>query len=331
MAESSLVSFPSPFTFVWTIPNISKLDEISSPEFTIEGKPLMCKVSKRMDRTSAPHIGVHICCNQNNIPVHAVSASIELSTFDSKAKTYQRTLEPVIFTLSSPSFGFNYFLAWNTLFDVDNKYVKDDTIKFNIKIEADLNDGDEKSTLNCERLLGCCECTEKFHFTVMNVRNLMAVRSSNFNVRGMTFYLMIRKNSSTHLGIKLHYSIDNLSSCTAQLTVKLISSKNGAATIEQKKSKCFVLSRLSIKTTKFIPWSELIEPENGYGSDITLEVEVKVEIPAEFFPKVPKIECTVCERSTPCGHLICTPCIMNAIEICQDMSDWPMQCQNTIE
>lgn len=335
MAELSVVSFPSPFTFNWTIPNISKLDAISSPEFTIEGKPLMFKVSKRMVSTSAAYIGVYICCNQNNIPAHAVTASIELLTFDSKARTYQRTLEPIIFTLSSPSFGFNNFLAWNTLFDVENKYVKDDTIKFNIKIEADSKAGDKKSTLNCVRLLGCCECTEKFRFTVGNIRNLMAVRSADFKVRDMTFYLVIRKNSSTHLGMKLHYSIENLSSCTAQLTVKLISLKNGAETIEQKKSKCFVQGRLSIKTKRLIPWSELIKSENGYGCDITLDVEVKVEIQAEVFPKaqkleevkieakVPKIECSICKKGivgediscTPCGHLFCTPCITNAIKL----------------
>ncbi len=345
MADTSIISISTPFSFTLTVPNISKLNNIFSDEYIIEDTPWKIRVFKKT-LDSKQYLCIHLKCSTKNKPPnwsHAAFASFKLLSFGQNVDAIKEgSTAPTVFNSLMDEIGVD-FLEWNDLFNARNKCVENDTIKFKIKIEADSNDVD-KSIMKSERLGEYCECSglAKFRLTVTNIENLVAVRASQFILRDSPWYFTVLKDSSHKLGIRLtgltRRSNSADVSCEAKVSVKLISSNIGVKPIDRTFSTVFKTKKHGKNfTMNLISWEELLKLENGFvqNGSITLEVEIKAEKPNDVVSsaqkrsasettvsKVPKIECAICKKAIinqdtsciPCGHLFCTPCIENAIQ-----------------
>ncbi|KAG4067406.1 hypothetical protein HA402_009643 [Bradysia odoriphaga] len=333
-------SISSPFSFVLTVPNISKLKEITSDYYTIEGTQWKVRVSKETI-DSMQYLGIFLQCKKkilSSIWSHAAAATFKLLTFGENADVIDvKSLGPFIFDNLSTKRGLRRFRAWDDLFDAQRGYVKDGMIRIGIKIEVDSRHVD-RSVLKSEPMGEFCKCTglAKFHLTVTNIENLIAVRSSQFVLRDMPWNLLIYKNCNSFIVVRLQLSSgSNISSYQTKVTVNLLSSKNGVTAIGRTASQ---ICQKSVSTTQFISCNELLNPDSGFvrNGAIDLEVEIEVANPKDIVatgekrrsssemsvePKVPKFQCPVCKKTiidqdttcVPCGHLFCTACIVDAL------------------
>lgn len=276
MEQASKISFSSPFTFDWTIPNISKLKTTFSPEFVIQGTQWKIEIRKIRTR-SKQYVRAFFHCTKTNIPSNwsqAASAVIELLAVDGNANGSSTIVfKPFVVDHSMLRY------SSHRIFEIENKYVQNDTIKFNIKIAVDSNEAANKSVLKSESLRQFCKCgsTAKFRVTVTNVEHLMDVRSSDFVLNGVTSHLVVRRDYSSRLGIRLN----STQPCMATLTTTLISSKKSIKPIVRS------ISNEKLKTilqrTTSIRWLELLKPENGFAGNgsITLANGKHINRPRE--------------------------------------------------
>lgn len=341
MTESSGISFSSPFTFDWVIPNISKLVEICSPEYVIHHTPWEVKVRKTTV-AAKDYLGIYLqdTYKSRSNWSHAAAAEIRLLTVD-KDNGGSKSLKiyPWVFVDTMPAWGFTRYLSWDDLFDPQNKYVKDDKITLRATIEVD-SAGDNKSILNFESLGQFCECSgmAKFRLMVSNIDHLFAARSPAFEIRDQPWFLTVY-NESKSLGIRMFLNTNsNAVSCKATITVKLISTQNEVTPIEKSCTNiCDKIIQRIVDIRQIISWDELLKPQNGYVQNdaITMEVDVKVEKPTFSVANTMKrqanethkqaksiiLECAICKTgivdqdvsSISCGHIFCTACITYAI------------------
>lgn len=160
--------------FRFSIPQISKLDDIVwSPEVLLNGVPwkiCACKSS----RGAKPWLALFLGCAKSDETSnwsHVASATFELLPFKSGFPAKKVETRPHVFDRSSKSHGFPEAIRWADLFDDKDGYVKDDTIQFQIEIQAKASNANVNSF---ESISKSCDqgCSSKFRMTVSNIEEL---------------------------------------------------------------------------------------------------------------------------------------------------------------
>ncbi|XP_031628616.1 E3 ubiquitin-protein ligase BRE1-like [Contarinia nasturtii] len=337
MAEVNVsVSVPK-VNFNFKIANISKLKQIFSPEFLVQGVPWNVKVVKNAS-AAVDRLGIYLYCQKKEILEnwsHAAFASFKLLSSKDEVNPVERTIEAYAFDNSGLGYGFPNFIKWNDLLNVEKGYVKDDAITLEIEIVAETSD-ENKSRLTFENIEKSCDenCLVLYRLTIANVKNLMAVASTKFNLRKLSCHLQVYKSQSSDLKIRLSSNSDaDEISYKSKILFTLVSSKDGKA-IEKVENRCLTSSWLLIN---LVSWDELLKPENGFVNDNSIIIEMKIK-PAGIFDdgdddeKQRKIECSICFEtigdqavsSTKCGHLFCTECITTSVtarKVCPTCND----------
>ena len=231
MAGMQMQPSVSEISFKFNLPNISALNIVWSPEFSIYGVPWQIKVSKE-NLNGKPWLTTRLYCAKEDTSqqwTHAASATFKLLSFDGKVDAIEKYALPNIYDYRKLGWG-SSMLRWNNLFSAANPYVKDDKITLEVKIEmADPKDPN-KSELILEKTDKICVagCTTKYRFNVTNIENLFATRSNLLMLQNEPWNLGVFKTQSDQLGINLICMTESQDfSCELKISVKLISMKPG--------------------------------------------------------------------------------------------------------
>ncbi|XP_055296498.1 uncharacterized protein LOC129565537 [Sitodiplosis mosellana] len=340
MAAPDSVSIVSQVSFRLKVQNVSQLKEVTSPKFVIQDIPWYVRLTKTVEEAEE-FLAIYLCCeNKDKSPewTQPAAASFKLLPFNGNSTAKEYHLEPNVFDRIMTSSGCSS-ICWADLFDAANHYVKNDAIDLEVSITvADPND-EYKSDSIFDAIDNCCDSGRvgTFRLTVNNIENLMAIRSSQFMLRDVPWYLTVFKHSS-HLGLRLDArdSSDEII-CNVSASVK-ISSLNEQFQRVQKIEAKQVQRKDGLVMERLITWDDLMRPQNGHidNGSVTLEIEINAErrlgvatpcarkrqISNESAQiKMPRMECPICNDAIeihnisfiPCGHTFCTPCITNSV------------------
>lgn len=267
----------------FAISPISKLTSIWSPEVFIHGIPWQIQVCKNQEEHS---LAVYLRCakkdGSSDWEVPACFTMYLLPIGDDKP-AHKNHISPYVFHPTGCSFGIPVFIEWADLMNVENKFVRDDTIQLKIEITAEDPNFLAKSILNFDCIDKSCDCGSlaTFRLTVENMENLMTVHSPKFNLRGLPWDLTVYKEQTSTLGVMLEAKKSSKKvSCEMTMSVKLVSSKNDVDPVEKSLTN-HVQWPGNIEIPDVIPWDELCNPENGFvnNQSTTLEVELKAGKP----------------------------------------------------
>lgn len=324
--------------FLLEVPNISKLNSMFSPIFTIRNMQWRVFITKNVS-DSTEYLAVHLFCHElfSWNCSRAASATFKLLTFNGDGNAFEKVLDPCIYDNTKRSYGIVQFIRWCDLFDADKNYVLDDKITFDINITVAPNQKNNSAIL-LNSVDKCCKNggLATFRIVVCNMMNLMAVRSPAFRLRGLTWRLIVCKN---HLG-RLCINLSDRKKpkrfhCEMAMSIKLIPWKDDVKPIEH----LMVASMNNDNHNAFsyaipLPWNELINPDSGYIKYNSIRFEI------EFLASTPnsermacmasnpskknehtKLACVICLQTiidqevsiTLCGHLFCTSCITNSV------------------
>lgn len=346
-----------------TIAQVSKLESVYTSKVVVHGIPWKVKIFKvgtakadtdsddsddSDDEDDNSWLAARLICANKDDSLRwsiAGAVSFKLLPFIYGANALEVNCTPSVFNCMSLK-GFNSIrlIRWNDLFDKNSKYVKDDdTIDLQINIKAENPNDPSRSRIELKCYEEGCDCgsSATFRLIVKNISNLMAVRAPRFDLRGLSWNIVVGRDASREVLFAQLY-FDELTkeiSCPVTWTIKLLSSKADINPIEE------TLTESVFKSTDFLAmdilaWNELFKPENGYvrNDSITLEVNIETYKPrgvgsknlpiakrAKFSPENSaeflKLECPICMKSisdqelavTPCGHMFCSACIKNAV------------------
>lgn len=276
-----------------------------------------------------------VSCEDNTFDVVA-QLSLKLLPFNDDVEQIVRGPDPIIFDSERNAFGFPSLIGWNDLFDENFCFVKNDTINLDISIEGvDPNDL-MKSRMIFENPYKSCDeiCRAIFQLTIKNVDRLVAVQTPTFNKENMPWTVMVFKDRSDGLSVRLSWSLKvkyTARLAAKTLHIKLVPSMDIADSKELAPVKCIRPSQ-NYTTQRLISWTELLDPENGFIKDnsITINVEVKAdgingdseELIQVAKTTVKQLECVICFdniedkeiSSVACGHLFCTVCITKYVK-----------------
>lgn len=216
------------------------------------------------------------------------------------------------------------------MFDGEKNYVKDDTIQLEVKIEAE----DPKSLSRSIMKFKCieepcdCACQVANELTVMNVSNLMAVRSPEFVMHGMPWYIVVFKDDTN---LSVFFKIDaTLGTRIVTIAVQLVSSRANVDSIEKTDTQKIQWPKM-LFIGDLVSWEEMLKPQNGFVSDDsnTLKIRIKSDKPVGDLSNISRnnvakrhrLECTICLEElydqdlsiTPCSHSFRTACITKAV------------------
>lgn len=341
MATASKVSIVSDVCFRLKVLNVSELNESFSPAFLIKGVPWLVSVTKTMDETE-DLLSVRLFCKNNDVSSqwsYAAVASFKLLPFNGNASV-KKYLEPYVFDHTGLTSG-SASIRWADLLDIERNYVRHDAIILEIQIDVANPNDDDESRLVFTDIDNCCEegRVGTFRLAVTNIDKLIAVRSTEFKLRSVPWYLTIFKHSA-HLGVRLDSrNSSNDIICNVDASVKLITLNGNMQTIQRIQAKQ-IHRKEGIVMERLITWDDLFNSQNGFirnGADITLEIEINADKPEVVTPharkrratraaaraKTTRMECSICTgrietqdvSCTPCGHIFCTACILNSIQI----------------
>lgn len=319
-----------------TISPIGTLGEIYSPVVIIHGIPWQFEISKDEDGDS---LAVFLkCVKDDDLSNWAVPAcfTIKLMPFDDETEPFVHHITPCVFNSSCLRYGTPELIQWNELLDDENKYVQNDAIELKIKIVVGDPNYADRSILKFETIDKSCDCGSHatFRLMVTNVKNLMAVQSPLFIVRGLSWDLFVYKCQSALLGISLSArKVPKEVSCKLTMSVKLLSLNDDKKSIETDAADTMQWPAI-LDIDNIATWAEVLNPKNGFinNDSIILEVEIKADKPhgnatsnSDFnaaAAKRSRFECAVCLESmdnqdvsvTECGHMFCTACITETVK-----------------
>lgn len=310
------------------ISQITKLDSVQLPEVSIHGIPWIVKVYKLEKEDGEHSLAASLYCKKRDQSywTHAAVSSFELLSFDDNQNPVKCHPIPNVF---DSEVGFRTtIISWNELFNGSKKYVKDGSIKMNVGITIEDPNQQNKSKLKLQRLKNQYGYEANIQLTVVNVANLLAVRSIQFKLRGMWCDLTVFKDHKSHIGIFLRCKSESIP-CKAMMTAKLVSSNKDGIQIEKTITSKMKQSE-TLKLQDIVSWTEMCKPENGFvnNNSIVFEVGIKTANPQDNFQNaatggaMPKLECSICLSNvineeiscTPCGHTFCTDCIAKVVE-----------------
>ncbi|XP_031632074.1 uncharacterized protein LOC116346271 [Contarinia nasturtii] len=327
------------------ISKLSELDEQFTPQVMVHGIPWEVKF-KNIRGEGEEWLAVYLSCENKDASrdwSYTAFATIKVLPFEKNVEPIKGYIPPYIFGKSHRILGMNNFTEWEWLTNVENGFVRNDTIRMKIKIEVtDPNDKD-KSILKVDVLDKCCGLGSyiSFRMTVSNIDELVAVGTPEFKLRGLRWKMSIYNNTSKWLGVLLEIIGDDITdefTCKTTAVVKLISTKDDAKTIKRVLEDNLNQHDI-MDECKFVSWDDLFDDQKGFVRDNATVFEVKIvaEQPDNAVhcakkrqtandqneeAKFSKLECSICMEairdqdvsSLPCTHMFCTKCIEDAIK-----------------
>lgn len=338
MAESESVFQVPCVIFFMNIPKISQLEGLYSPTFSIQKIPWKVNIEKCIDTKTS--LAIYLHCRKNYFlsadVTYAASLSVKLLSWDKISPDLFVECLANVYDNSETSYGTSSLIEWDELFSKENSYVRNDTINLEITIKvADPHD-ERKSEMELEKVHQTCDmgCVTTLRFKVTNFQNLIAVRSPQFTIHNKAWYLTVKKtreknSSDPKLGIYLD-SVDIIElKCKAKVSIKILSSKIEATTVEKTITEDFDYFDLNVASLQ-----DLERAENGFINNDSIRMEVQIKVGCCLTSHSPnaeqlklkfKLECAICLQtindnnndisSTPCGHIFCTACIRTTIQI----------------
>lgn len=257
-----------------TISDVSKLDKITTSEVFVYGISWSVNIFKHESWLCAKLI-----CDyddgSSNWPISG-AVSCKLLPFSDDLDALEKISTASVFDRTR-FYGVDlYLIKWDDLFDEENKYVQNDTIKLELKIEAQ-NPNDPKK---CDvRILRDCKNSVQFQLIVKNVSNLMAVEAHPFKLHGLTWHITVGKDKQLNsLFAALDFDASKTKkSCDVTWSMKLLSSKEEMNPIEKSRTDSLPSIHYYLIIENIVSWNELFKPENGYvhNNSITFEFELK--------------------------------------------------------
>lgn len=344
MSVASIVS-TSPTSFRLKVTNIANLTQVVSPIHVVQDIPWQMKVFAKNQKSNQKTLGISLVCATSDTSqswTQSASFSFQLIPFDGSTNAIKRISEPQAFNCNMKTITFPSIVDWCDLINVEKHLVHDDAIQMDINIDAvdpcDIN----QSMLIFENAGKCCEndCLADFKLTVVNIKNLMAVRSPHFLLRGLLWDFSIYKDRSSQLAIQLGLrTVSDKVSCKVRMTSKLMASKRNVTPIGRVDTKILKRSQLPLMQ-KLMAWDKLLDTQNGFVENdaIILRIEIKIDKPefvgennmsgsmkmetATTATTQLKMECAICLEAIssqnlscpPCGHVFCTECLTHTAE-----------------
>lgn len=330
-------------TSMITISQVSRINTVRLPEVLLHGIPWVVKICKKEGQHQSSLAAYLYCEKDGTSWSHAAVSSFELLSLGDDKHSIKCHSVPYVFVPSEIGIGYGKedIIKWDELFTENNKYVMDDSIKLKIKIKVEDPSQPNKSSLKFERVSSQCDCeyVANFRLTVENVVNLMAVRSPQFKLRGMSFGLTVFKDHTSHIGVLLECEAPSENvSCKVTMMAKLVSSKgDGNPTEKIGTERLKDLDELVLQD--IVSLNEVLKPGNGFVNNnaIVFEIEIKTDKPESDIQNSPApiLECSICLSNivnveiscTPCGHTFCSFCIEKAID---DNSECPT-CKDVVQ
>lgn len=333
MAEGEIVQIESIFSL--RVP-VSKLNDFWSPPVMVQKVQWKVNIKKNVIENEEWLAVFVYCVKDDKSHDWAIAADVtfELIPFIGK-NTVKMNIVSTFFDRTANGYGIPTFIKWKDLFDVGLKYVENDKIHFNIKVEMADQNNDKSSKLQIKSKHCCETCNQMtLQLTVNNIGNLMAVRTPKFVLQNFHWDLTVFKCSGDGLGLRLCGKNESKQTkFNVKTDFKMQSSVEGVQNIN--KSSNSRLQHYQTVKIKIISWEELFKPENGFivNDSIQFEVKVKVDKVDEVALNSNKrrasspdegeiLECPICLKqirsqgasSTVCGHLFCSKCIENAVQ-----------------
>lgn len=337
-----------------TISRVSQLESIFTSDVFIHGIPWKVKIFKCEqegendddEEEEQPSLAVRlICANPDKSLQWSISGAVscKLLSFNHDLDAFESSFRTDIFDRTRlRGSGYHEFIQWHDLFNENYEYVKNDSIKLEIKIKTENPNDLNRSVVQFESVGENCECgcIATFALTVTNVSKLMAVRSPRFNLRGLSWNIAVGKDGSSNLFALLDFDEPKKDiSCKVTWSIKLVSLENALNPIEKTQTELLESSEYMI-LSNIVSWTEMHKPENGFvnNDSITLQIEIKTSKPkGDALDDMPiakrgklnplndtkflQMECPICFEgidsqglaTTPCGHLFCYACITKSI------------------
>lgn len=317
------------------IDNISKLNRVYSGLCWVQGTPWKFQFCKRV-LNSQKSLAVYLYCAEDN-PAEdwsqAAYASIKLLPYDGALKLVEYNVEPFVFGRMDRIVGTYSLISWHDLFDANKRFVKDDRITLDIKIVAEDTNKQHRSKLTLDTIEKSCAdgCLTMFELKISNINNLMALRSSQFQMGKLPWHLTVWKSKS-NLMVSLTYEEHEQIPYEITMTTTIVSATKEKKTVEKNMS---IAPRETIETI-LISWEDLIDVKNRFinGNAIVFNVEIKKSHIVMTSCSCPDatlkvVQCPICLEvlqhqnvsTTKCGHIFCSTCITHAI---QDDKPCPM-------
>lgn len=351
MMSEAIIESTSQSTFRLKVTNITNLKKVFTPIHVVHDIPWQIKVfvnnQLKSNQNNQKSLGISLVCATSDTSQswsQTASFSFQLIPFDDEvAKAIKRISEPQAFNCNMKTITFPSIVDWCDLMNAEKHLINDDAIQMDINIDAvDPNDNNQ-SMLIFEQTSKCCEndCLADFKLTVVNIKQLMAVRSPQFLLRGLLWDFTIYKDRSSQLVIQfgLRTKSDKVS-CKIRMTTKLNTSKKNITPIGRVDTKILKHSQVLLMQ-KLMAWDKLLDTQNGFVENdaITLKIEIKIDKP-EFVCENDgmkmkataaaatektmqlKMECAICMEAIgnqnlscpPCGHVFCAECLTNTAQ-----------------
>lgn len=272
MAKASVKS--QTLTLHMDISPISKLTMARSREVFIHGIPWEVQVCKEKNL-----LKVHLyCTKKHNSSVWTVPACFTIHLLKDEKTAITEHVSPYVFNPAKFAFGVE-LIQWDELL----RYVRDDKIELKLEITVEDPNCSNRSVLQLETIDKSCDCGSLsitiFRLTLTKVKNLMAVHSPKFVLRGMPWDFTVYKYQlqSPTLGIMLEpKDSTKKNSFKMTMSVKLVSFENYKHSVETSTTDQVKWPE-NLDIDCITTWDELLKPDNGFvnNNSITLEVEIK--------------------------------------------------------
>lgn len=250
-------------SFRMTIPTISQLNDVWSPEFLVQGSPWKFYIKKTLCDDAKYVLGIYVYCVKEDKLAnwsYAAAASFKILTFDGSRTEIEQQISPFVFDQMEAGVGTNPAIPWDDLFNAEKKYVKDDTVSLELKIDVKNPVEETKSELVFDRL-----SDTKFRLMVTNINNLMATRSPPFMLHKKPFNFVVYKSHKPYLGLYLYQrGTNNDLPIKLTMSAKLISTKDFICT---EKIHTNTIRQGTLFLEDIISWDELFNSQNGFVSD----------------------------------------------------------------
>lgn len=327
--------------------SIDKISELELQEVTIPGQVWSITFVKTSNTAivKAPKLGgsnynektedvLVVNLNLENDGVKSVGwacvASLSVKLLRSTANEHVvRQMGPFVFDAKNKVCGQKLFIKWNDLLKAENGYVRNDSCKFEIEIDAGpIQNVSSDHWLKFDIIEKCCNKSAigKFGLTINNLHESNQVCSPEIHFDNTTWRILVMKDDD-------------------KLTVSLWKVEIMPHPIIRRKEFITVLKSFDQnfdpikKVTKTIgihpsplelfsmPWKDLVDPQKKFieNGSFELEIEMKMNASDGWTGEGFDLECPICLGSmftmnrgisvTHCGHLFCTPCISTHLNI----------------
>lgn len=250
----------SELNFCFDVPNVSQKSLHWSPTVIVCGIPWKIRVERKFVGPK-PSLGIYLyCVKKDEEWSYVASMSIKLFSFNTNVEAFEHSTEPFVFDSNNPDTGYGTpsFIDWDSLFDENKNYVRNDAIELAIKIEVTNPNELNKSEVIFNFVKGSCkvDCFTKFDLIIKNIEHLRAVKTPKFTLRNSPHTLSLKKFQN-----QLVVSSNANESLRYMIVLKLFSTKGSDKS-------------LMLLKNKIISWNDLLKPENGFVNNDSVKMEI---------------------------------------------------------